>query len=49
MATCSVGSAAVERRIRAFLEALAASGGKPMEQMTPTEARAVLTGTPPEG
>jgi acetyl esterase len=45
MATCHAGSVGVERSIRAFLETLAASGGKPMEQMTPTEARAVLVGT----
>ena len=45
MATCSAGSVGVEGRIQAFLEALAAGGGKPMEQMTPTEARAVLVGT----
>ena len=38
------GSDGVERNIQKFLEALAASGGKPMEQMTPTEARAVLVG-----
>jgi hypothetical protein len=34
----------VEREIQKFLEALAAGDGKPMEQMTPTEARAVLVG-----
>jgi acetyl esterase len=45
MATCSASSVGVEGRIQAFLEALAAGGGKPMEQMTPTEARAVLVGT----
>jgi len=45
MATSSAGSVGVERSIRAFLETLAASGSKPMEQMTPTEARAVLVGT----
>src|SRR3989449_10129204 len=38
------GSDGVERNIQKFLEALAAGGGKPMEQMTPTEARAVLVG-----
>src|SRR5262245_23685904 len=38
------GSAGVERDILKFLEALAAGDGKPMEQMTPTEARAVLVG-----
>jgi acetyl esterase/lipase len=34
----------VERRIQQFLADLAAGGGKPMEQMTPAEARAVLVG-----
>ena len=38
------GSPGVQRNIQAFLQALAAGGGKPMEQMTPTEARAVLVG-----
>ena len=33
------GSEGVECRIQRFLEALAASRGKPMEQMTPAEAR----------
>lgn len=32
----------VQRKIRAFLRALAAGGGKPFEQMTPAEARAAL-------
>ena len=36
------GSDGVERTIQKFLEALAAGGGKPMEQLTPTQARAVL-------
>jgi acetyl esterase/lipase len=40
----AAGSEGVERNIQKFLEALAAGGGKPMEQMTPTEARAVLVG-----
>jgi len=34
----------IDTHVRAFLKALNAGGGKPMEQMTPTEARAVLTG-----
>ena len=34
----------VEHNTQAFLNALNGSGGKPMEQMTPTEARAVLSG-----
>jgi acetyl esterase/lipase len=32
----------VQRNIHAFLRALAVGGGKPMEQMTPAEARTVL-------
>ena len=36
------GSDGVERNIQKFLEALAAAGGKPMEQLSPTEARGVL-------
>jgi acetyl esterase/lipase len=39
-----VGSPGVQRSIRVFLQALAAGGGKPMEHMTPAEARAVLVG-----
>jgi acetyl esterase/lipase len=35
---------AIEKQTRAFLKALNSGGGKPMEQMTPVEARAVLTG-----
>ena len=38
------GSAGVERRIQQFLDGLAASRGKPIEQMTPAAARAVLVG-----
>ncbi|QQZ40421.1 alpha/beta hydrolase [Pseudomonas sp. SK3(2021)] len=34
----------VEHNTRAFLDALNAGSGKPMEQMTPKEARAVLVG-----
>jgi acetyl esterase len=34
----------VQRKIQAFLRALAADGGKPFEQMTPPEARAALSG-----
>jgi acetyl esterase/lipase len=33
----------IDHRVRAFLKTLNASGGKPMEEMTPQEARAVLT------
>ena len=36
------GSPGVHRNIQDFLQALAARDGKPMEQMTPAEARAVL-------
>ena len=35
---------AIQREVRAFLKVLNSSGGKPMEQMTPQEARAVLVG-----
>jgi acetyl esterase/lipase len=35
---------AIDHHIRAFLKVLNSGGGKPMEQMTPKEARAVLTG-----
>jgi len=44
MTDLRAGSDGVERHIQKFLEALAAAGGKPMEQMTPAEARAVLVG-----
>jgi acetyl esterase/lipase len=44
MTTRTAGSPGVERHVQAFLEALSAGGGKPMEQLTPTEARAVLVG-----
>ncbi|MED5526505.1 MAG: alpha/beta hydrolase [Pseudomonadota bacterium] len=33
-----------ERQVAAFLKALNSSGGKPMQELTPKEARAVLTG-----
>jgi acetyl esterase/lipase len=36
------GTPGVQRSIQVFLQALAAAGGKPMEQMTPAEARTVL-------
>jgi acetyl esterase/lipase len=38
------GSPGVQRNVQVFLRALAADGGKPMEQLTPAEARAVLIG-----
>jgi len=40
----AAGSPGVEHNTQAFLEALAAGGGKPLEQLGPKEARAVLTG-----
>ncbi len=40
----SIVSPNVDRRIAEFLDTLNSSGGKPMEQMTPEEARAVLVG-----
>ena len=33
----------VEHNTQAFLDALNSGGGKPMEQLTPKDARAVLT------
>jgi len=41
---CPAGMAGVQRNIQVFLQALAAGGGKPMEQMAPAEARAMLAG-----
>ena len=38
------GRSGVQRSIQVFLRALAAGGSKPIEQMTPPEARAVLEG-----
>lgn len=40
--TMTAGSPGVEHQVQAFLEALAAGGGKPLEQLPPPEARAVL-------
>ena len=40
----AAGSPSVEHNTQAFLEALAAGGGKPLEQLSPKDARAVLTG-----
>ncbi len=34
---------AIDRHVRAFLQQLNSSGGKPLEELSPTEARAVLT------
>ncbi|MDJ0837001.1 MAG: alpha/beta hydrolase [Acidobacteriota bacterium] len=38
----AAGSPGVERKTQTFLNALAESGGKPLEQLSPTEAREVL-------
>ena len=40
----AAGSPGVEHNTQAFLEALAAGGGKPLEQLSPKDARGVLTG-----
>lgn len=40
----AAGSPGVEHNTQAFLEALAAGGGKPLEQLAPKDARAVLVG-----
>lgn len=40
----AAGSPGVEHTTQGFLEALAASGGKPLETLTPQDARAVLSG-----
>ncbi|MCY1225865.1 Carboxylesterase NlhH [compost metagenome] len=40
----AAGSPGVERNTQAFLEALAAGGGKPLETLAPKDARAVLAG-----
>jgi len=40
----AAGSPGVEHNTQAFLETLAAGGGKPLEQLSPKDARAVLTG-----
>ena len=44
MANRRAGSDGVDRDIQKFLESLAAGDGKPMEQMSAAEARAVLVG-----
>jgi acetyl esterase/lipase len=43
-AFAATGDAFVEHNTQAFLDVLNSGTGKPMEQMTPTEARAVLVG-----
>ena len=40
----AAGSPGVEHQTQAFLDALAAGGGKPLEQLSPRDARAVLSG-----
>ena len=40
----AAGSPGVEHNTQAFLDALNAGTGKPIEQLTPKDARAVLTG-----
>lgn len=40
----AAGSPGVEHNTQAFLEALANGGGKPLEQLSPKDARAVLSG-----
>ncbi|MBC3496949.1 alpha/beta hydrolase [Pseudomonas sp. SWRI100] len=40
----AAGSPCVEQHTQAFLEALEKGGGKPLEQLAPKDARAVLTG-----
>ncbi len=40
----AAGGPGVEPTTQAFLQALEAGGGKPLEQMTPVDARAVLVG-----
>ncbi|TLX63483.1 alpha/beta hydrolase [Stutzerimonas nosocomialis] len=43
-AALAAGSPGVERQTQAFLEALEKGGGKPIEQLSPKDARAVLSG-----
>ena len=40
----AAGSPGVEHQTQAFLDALAAGGGKPLEHLSPRDARAVLSG-----
>ena len=40
----AAGSQGVERHVQGFLDTLAAGGGKPLEQLPPADARAVLVG-----
>jgi hypothetical protein len=41
-ATLAAGSRGMERHVQGFLDALAAGGGKPLEQLSPADARAAL-------
>jgi len=43
-ATLAAGNHGVEHHVQGFLDALAAGGGKPLEQLSPADARAVLVG-----
>jgi len=43
-AALAAGSPGVERQTQAFLEALEKGGGKPIEQLSPKDARVVLSG-----
>ena len=43
-ALANIGSPGVEPATQAFLEAVHSGGGKPLEQLSPTDARAVLVG-----
>ncbi|ALF90623.1 MULTISPECIES: alpha/beta hydrolase [Ralstonia solanacearum species complex] len=43
-AALAAGSPGVERNTQAFLDTLAAAGGKPLETLSPADARAVLVG-----
>ena len=41
-ASMAAGSPGVEHNVQGFLDAVAAAGGKPLEQLSPADARAVL-------
>jgi hypothetical protein len=43
-AALAAGSPGVEQTTQGFLEALAKGGGKPLEALSPADARAVLVG-----
>lgn len=42
--TLAAGGPGAERQTEGFLNALAAGGGKPLERLSPADARAVLVG-----